>query len=64
MVQVPFCNPQMSRIDVDFFFLKNEEIEGEEKKSLQNILFYIAKVINPRVKSQARFQKNRSIDLK
>ena len=40
------------------------KIEGEEKKSLQNILFYIAKVINPRVKSQARGQNNRSIALK
>ena len=34
------------------------------KKSLQNILLYIAKVINPRVKSQARGQNNRSRALK
>ena len=39
------------------------QLEGEEK-SLQNILLYIAKVINPRVKSQARGPKNRSIALK
>ena len=39
-------------------------IEGEEKKSLQNILFHITKVITPTVKSQARRQNNRSIALK
>ena len=40
------------------------EIEGEEKKSLQDILLSTAKVINLRVKSQARGQNNRSIALK
>ena len=40
------------------------DIEGEENKSLQNILVYIAKVINPRVKSQARGKNNKSIALK
>ena len=34
------------------------------QKSLQNILFHITKVINPRVKSQARGQNNRSTALK
>ena len=40
------------------------ELEGEEKKSLQDILLSTAKVINLRVKSQARGQNNRSIALK
>ena len=39
-------------------------LEGEEKKSLQDILLSTAKVINLRVKSQARGQNNRSIALK
>ena len=39
-------------------------VEGEEKKSLQDILLSTAKVINLRVKSQARGQNNRSIALK
>ena len=43
---------------------KNLNIEGEEKKSLQDILLSTAKVINLRVKSQARGQNNRSIALK
>ena len=42
-------------------FLK---LEGEEKKVLQDILLSTAKVINLRVKSQARGQNNRSIALK
>ena len=40
------------------------KVEGEEKKSLQDILLSTAKVINLRVKSQARGQNNRSIALK
>ena len=37
----------------------NGFLEGEEKKCLQIILFYIEKVINPRVKNQARGQNNK-----
>ena len=44
--------------------ISENEIEGEEKKSLQDILLSTAKVINLRVKSQARGQNNRSITLK
>ena len=40
------------------------QLEGDEKKSLQDILLSTAKVINLRVKSQARGQNNRSIALK
>ena len=40
------------------------KIEGEEKKSLQDILLSTAKVINLRVKSQARGQNNKPIALK
>ena len=48
---------------VEFLSAKGE-IEGAKKKSLQNVLLYIAKVINPRVKSQARGQNNSSLALK
>ena len=46
------------------FYSSGRKLEGEEKKSLQDILLSTAKVIILRVKSQARGQNNRSITLK
>ena len=43
--------------------LKNSQIEGVQKKCA-NVLLYTTKMIDPRVKSQARGQNNGSRALK